>query len=172
MKKIVTIYISLLFFSFTLYSNDLDYKKVGLVLSGGGVKGFGHLGTLQLIDSLNIKIDYIVGSSIGAITAALYATGHSIEEINQIASIANWEELFGVTKNRNRLYYFQKQDADKFQLSFSLKKLKPIPPISLSNGQYSYEYLSDIFINYSDVSDYDNLIVPFRCNATNITHNR
>ena len=168
MKKIVTTIIATLLFNSFIIPNDLESKKIGLVLSGGGVKGFGHIGTLQLIDSLNIKIDYVVGSSIGAITAALYATGHSIDEINKIGSLTNWDEIFSTTRKRNQLYYFQKQDSDKFQLSFSLKNLKPIAPISLSNGQYSYEHLSDIFINYSNVASYDNLIIPFRCNATDI----
>ena len=168
MKKIVTILIYLILFTTFSYANSLQSKKVGLVLSGGGVKGFGHIGALHLLDSLNIKIDYIAGSSIGAITAALYATGHSIEEINQIALTTNWDEVFGVTRKRNQLYYFKKKDADKFQLSFSLKDLRPIPPISLSNGQYSYEHLSDIFINYSNAPNYDNLVIPFRFNATDL----
>ena len=104
MKKIVTTAIYLLVSLTFLYSNNLQSKKVGLVLSGGGVKGFGHIGTLHLLDSLNIKVDYISGSSIGAITAALYATGHSIEEINQIALTTNWDEIFGASRKRNQLY--------------------------------------------------------------------
>ena len=168
MKKIVTTAIYLLVSLTFSYSNNLESKKVGLVLSGGGVKGFGHIGTLHLLDSLNIKVDYISGSSIGAITAGLYATGHSVEEIDRIALTTNWDEIFGASRKRNQLYYFQKKDADKFQLSFSLKNLKPIPPMSLSNGQYSYEHLSNIFINYSNVPNYDNLVIPFRFNATDL----
>ncbi len=168
MKKIVTTIVTALFFLSVIAANDSKSKKIGLVLSGGGVKGFGHIGTLQLIDSLNIKVDFIVGSSIGAITAALYATGHSVEEIKKIASTTNWDEVFSSNRKRNHLYHFQKEDADKYQLSFSINDLKPIPPISLSSGQYSYEHLSDIFINYSNTPNYDDLIIPFRCNATDI----
>ena len=73
MKKIVTTIIISLFLSFTIKADDLGSKSIGLVLSGGGVKGFGHIGTLQLIDSLNINIDMIVGTSIGANIGALYS---------------------------------------------------------------------------------------------------
>ena len=89
MKKNVTRFLLLLFVITTLFS--VDKPKTGLVLSGGGIKGFGHLGTLHMIDSLNIPIDYVVGTSIGAISAALYATGHSAYEIDKIASETKWD---------------------------------------------------------------------------------
>ena len=104
MKKVVT---GILLFSCIIsicFTDNNKPKKTALVLSGGGVKGFGHLGTLHLIDSLNIPIDLIVGSSIGAISAALYATGHSPEEIDKIGARTNWSELFGQSPRRNGLY--------------------------------------------------------------------
>ena len=167
MKKIVTIslLITLIIGIPILSENN---PKIGLVLSGGGMKGFGHLGTLHILDSLNIPIDYVVGTSIGAISAALYATGHSVYEIDKIASETNWGEIFGQTRRRDQLYYFKKDDDGKFQLSFYLRGFTPTSPISLSSGQYSYEYLLDLFKNYPNVQNYDNLIIPFRCNATDI----
>ena len=166
MKKIVTILLLLLIISSTILPDQK--QKLGLVLSGGGIKGFGHLGTLYMIDSLNIPIDFVAGTSIGAISAALYATGHSAYEIDKIASETKWEEIFGQSRKRNELYYFQKQDNAKFQLNFSLHGFTPISPISLSNGQYSYEHLLDLFSEYVNVESYDNLVIPFRCNATDI----
>ena len=62
MKKIVTSITALLLIISLCFSNETKSKKIGLVLSGGGIKGFGHLGTLHLIDSLNIPIDFVVGS--------------------------------------------------------------------------------------------------------------
>ena len=93
---------------FCTINSAIDNQKIGLVLSGGGIKGFGHLGTLHMIDSLNIPIDYIVGSSVGAISAALYASGHSYEEINKIATETRWDEIFSQSRKRNQLKYFQK----------------------------------------------------------------
>ena len=165
MKKIVTKFLLLVIVSVLIPNNK---QKVGLVLSGGGIKGFGHLGTLYMIDSLNIPIDFISGTSIGAISAALYATGHSAYEIDKIASETEWEEIFGQTRKRDELYYFQKKDNSKFQLNFSLQGFTPTSPMSLSDGQYSYEHLLNLFSNYVIVKSYDDLIIPFRCNATDI----
>ena len=63
-------------FLFSLTPAD-DFPKIGLVLSGGGSKGFAHIATLKALDSLNIPIDYIAGTSFGAIAGAMYALGYS-----------------------------------------------------------------------------------------------
>lgn len=170
MKKNVTRFFTVLILIINLLfnQNNQSQKKIGLVLSGGGIKGFGHLGTLELIDSLNIPIDYVVGSSIGAISAALYASGCSASEIKKIAYKTNWDEIFSQNRKRNKLHFFQKQDVNKYQLSFALKGFKPTVPISLTSGQYAYEYLLDLFKGYETIEDYNQLVVPFRCNATDI----
>ena len=116
-KKIYLFIVSILILvslSFT-ESNNI---KTGLVLSGGGVKGLAHLGTLHLIDSLNIPIDYVAGRSIGCITGALYASGYSPDEIEYVCYNSKWDEIFTQNRHRNNLYYFQKKDVDNFQLSF------------------------------------------------------
>jgi len=162
MKKYITILIIGI-----LFSNNNEYK-IGLTLSGGGVKGLAHLGTLKMLDSLNIPIDYISGTSIGSITAALYASGHSYEEIRKICYTTKWNQIFTENRDRNHLYFFQKLDDDNFQLSFVLNKGKPVAPLALSSGQYSFEYLSELFNNYNNIKDYNELYIPFRCNATDI----
>ena len=106
MKKIVTSIISLLLIISFCFSNKNESKKIGLVLSGGGIKGFGHLGTLHLIDSLNIPIDFVVGSSIGAISGALYATAHSPEEIDKIGmSLIGIEYLGNLQEEMNYIIF-------------------------------------------------------------------
>ena len=67
-----------------------------------------------MIDSLNIPIDFVVGSSIGAISAALYATGHSPPEIDIIGSQTNWKEIFGQSRSRDELLYFRKRTTQNF----------------------------------------------------------
>src|SRR5690554_5364095 len=85
MKKIST-YIALLFITFcslqALAQNDRP--KVGLVLSGGGAKGYAHIGALKVIEEAGIKIDYIGGTSIGAIVGALYTSGYTADELEKI----------------------------------------------------------------------------------------
>ena len=76
------------FLLFTLIQAK-DYHKIGLVLSGGGSKGFAQIATLKALDSLNIPIDYIAGTSFGAIVGAMYALGYSGRQIEKILK-QNW----------------------------------------------------------------------------------
>ena len=77
------------------FSQDMDKDdlKVGLVLSGGGAKGLAHIGVLKVIDKLGIRVDYIAGTSMGAIIGSLYASGYSGNQIDSIFSAANFDDL-------------------------------------------------------------------------------
>src|SRR5690606_39440509 len=67
--------------------------KVGLVLSGGGAKGLAHIGALKMLDSAGVKVDYIGGTSMGAIIGALYASGYSGNELDSIFKSMNFNGL-------------------------------------------------------------------------------
>ena len=75
MTSVKSLIISLFCYAAIAYPNNSP--KIGLVLSGGGSKGFAHIATLKALDSLNIPIDYIAGTSFGAIAGAMYALGYS-----------------------------------------------------------------------------------------------
>ena len=85
MNKII--FLLLLLFSFTFseaQNNDTKKQKIGLVLSGGGAKGFAHIGALKIIDSLGVKVDYIAGTSMGAVIGSLYASGYTGKQLDSI----------------------------------------------------------------------------------------
>jgi len=83
------------FFSgFPQVAEQKEPVKVGLVLSGGGAKGLAHIGALKVIEEAGVSIDYIGGTSMGAIVGALYASGYSAAEL---------DSLFRNTRNKNRL---------------------------------------------------------------------
>ena len=75
--------------------NDKDKNdlKVALVLSGGGIKGYAHLGILRVLEKEDIKIDYIAGTSIGALVGTLYSIGYSIDEIKKVLDNLNIESF-------------------------------------------------------------------------------
>ena len=77
MRKIIIFLLLLLGISWAQQSNDL---KIGVALRGGGALGFAHIGSLSVIDSLGIPIDYIAGTSMGGLMAGLYAIGYSPKE--------------------------------------------------------------------------------------------
>ncbi|MCK5330880.1 MAG: patatin-like phospholipase family protein, partial [Candidatus Marinimicrobia bacterium] len=130
---IVLLFISILFAR--LLAGENERPKIGLVLSGGGARGLAHVGILSLIDSLNIPIDFVVGTSMGGIAGALYAIGYSGEEIEELAIRNDWLELFSDVPPRDMLPYLEKKDDGKFQLEFDMVNFRPVPPSGLIRGQ-------------------------------------
>src|SRR5690554_1439207 len=93
MKKILYIvFILITSFSFS-QKKQSDDLKVGLVLSGGGAKGLAHIGALKVIEESGVRIDYIGGTSMGAIIGALYASGYSAKQLDSIFKGTNFEKL-------------------------------------------------------------------------------
>ena len=161
-RKIIFIY-----FLFSIILPN-DRPKVALVLSGGGAKGIAQIPILEVIDSLKIPIDYVVGTSIGSINGALYSMGYSPDEILNIAYETKWENIFSNKKERKDLYYFQKNDLDQYQIKFTLKGIKPIAPIALTNGHASYMHLNGLTKNYEHIQSFNDFVIPFRCNAVDL----
>ena len=81
-----------IFLTSLLFSDGKD--KIALVLSGGGAKGMAQIPIIEMIGSLNIPIDYVVGTSIGSINGAMYALGYSSEEIKYYAYKTDWDFIF------------------------------------------------------------------------------
>jgi len=164
-----------LLLTFILF-NQAKSQSVALVLSGGGAKGFAHIGVLKALEENDIPIDYIVGNSMGALIGALYASGFSPEEIEDILinpDLYNFKR--GYTKNK--YYYFQnyESDASWITIPFAWGKqgLKARIPFSMYNIQDLDYLLMELFASSIAVADYnfDSLFVPFRCVATDIDSN-
>ena len=96
-------------------------KKVALVLSGGAAKGYAHIPVLEIIDSLDINIDMIVGTSIGANVGALYSVGYDSKDILNFALRTDWSSIFLERTNRTDMSYLHKKDESKYQIDFNLK---------------------------------------------------
>ena len=85
-------------------SHLIGQNKIGLCLSGGGVKGLAHIGVLKLIDSLGIKIDYITGTSMGGVIGALYACGYTGKQIDSLAKNLDWNSVLNQNVPLNEIY--------------------------------------------------------------------
>ncbi len=145
-----------------------ERPKVGLVLSGGAAMGFAHIGALQLIDSLNIPIDYVAGTSMGGLIGALYAIGYSGDEIERIALDMDWEHMFTDNPPRNQMPYFQKIDAGKYQLEFGIENWLPAPSSGLVKGQNIGLEITGLTYPYEHITNFDELPIPFRCTAVDL----
>lgn len=169
----------ILFFLFAFFSSLMvnsqvreDFKipknpKIGLSLSGGGAKGFAHVGVLKVLDSLGVKVDYISGTSMGAIVGGLYASGYSGKDIEKIMNETDFYNVLASQKSRKEASFFDKS-VDKYIISFPIQKKKITLPSSISSGQNTIYILKELFKNVAHIQDFSELPIPFLCVATNL----
>ena len=150
---------------------DKDFDKppkIGLVLSGGGALGFAHIPILKAIDSLEIPIDYITGTSMGGIASALYSIGYTGIELEHLVKNVDWEEILSDDPPRDFIPYFLKKDDGLYQLNFGLEGHRILPPSGLIRGQKISLFLSKLTYPFEKVENFDQLPIPFRCIAVDL----
>ena len=145
--------------------------KIGLSLSGGGAKGFTHVGVLKVLDSLGVKVDYISGTSMGAIVGGLYAAGYTGKDIERVVMDTDFYSLITDPKPRQETSFFSKS-VDKYLLTVPLRNGKVSLPSSISTGQRNVYLLKELLKNVSNIDDFSKLPIPFMCVATNIESGR
>jgi NTE family protein len=151
------------------FSQDtIKRPKIGLVLTGGGAKGFAHIGVLKVIEKAGVKIDYIGGTSMGAVVGGLYATGYNAEQIDSIFKITDFDELLKDYIPRTSKSFYEKKNDELYAISLPFKKFSLGVPIALSKGLYNYNLLTKLTRSVRDVHDFNKLPIPFLCIATNI----
>lgn len=160
---------------------DTYAQKVGLVLSGGGAKGCAHVGVIRALEEEGIPIDYVAGTSMGAIVSSLYAMGYSPD---QMASLIMSEKFMrwqnGNIDERN-LFFFKRDDPTPDFISFKVNMRDStnsganflIPTSVLPPDQLNIAFM-DLFskANAACGGDFDSLFVPFRCVASDVAHKR
>lgn len=142
--------------------------KIGLVLSGGGAKGMAHIGALKVIDEAGIKIDYIGGTSMGAIVGGLYASGYSARELDSIFRRANFQELIQDYFPRSSKTFYEKADSERYALTLPFNNFRISFPKGISSGQNIYDELVRLMYHVRGVEDFNKLPIPFFCVATDV----
>ena len=166
MKKIALLL--LVFASLTVFSQEQKKPKIGLVLSGGGAKGFAHIGVLKVLEEAGVKIDYIGGTSMGAVIGGLYASGYNASQIDSIFQATNFNELLNDFIPRSSKNFYEKRNDELYALVLPFNKMKIGIPEALSKGMYNYNLLSRITRNVRHIKDFNKLPIPFLCIGTNI----
>ncbi len=145
-----------------------DNPKVGLVLSGGGAKGYAHIGALRVIEEAGVKIDYIGGTSMGAIVGGLYAAGYSADQLEQLLrSVDIMQELQDAVEREDRTIY-EKVYNEKYLLSISMQDFSIQLPTALSDGQRVHDLFANWTADVGHIRDFDKLPIPFLAVATDI----
>jgi len=154
-------------------------QSVGLVLSGGGAKGIAHIGVIQALEDHDIPIDFVAGTSMGAIVGGLYSVGYTPAEMLSLIlseGFANWSTG---QIDPNLTYYFLSQPQTP---AFARLNININPSDSTASGGLMPSSLisplpmnfafMDLFAAYTAQcgGDFDNLFVPFRCVCSDVTH--
>lgn len=142
--------------------------KVGLVLSGGGAKGLAHIGALKVIEGTGVQIDYIGGTSMGAIVGALYASGYSAKALDSIFKVTDFSELIQDNVPRSAKTFYRKEDSERYALSLPFTNFSVSFPEAISGGQNIYNELVRLLFHVKDIQDFKKLPIPFLCMATDV----
>jgi NTE family protein len=167
----LTTVLSIFFFLYSQknFSQDTIKKpKIGLVLSGGGAKGFAHIGVLKVLEYAGVKIDYIGGTSMGAVVGGLYASGYNATQIDSIFRTINFDNLLQDFTPRNSKNFYEKRNDELYAFVLPFNKFKIGIPEALSKGMYNYNLLSSFTKSVRHVRDFNQLKIPFLCIATDI----
>jgi NTE family protein len=145
--------------------------RIGLALGGGGALGFAHIGVLKVLEEMQIPVDFIAGTSMGAIIAGLYASGMSPEEMQHALSSINWWEILKDETPRRELNFRRKRDDERyigFQMGIKPSGIKL--PAASSAGQKLTNLLQTLTMSTTHIEDFNGLNIPYRAVATDITN--
>jgi NTE family protein len=157
------------------YSEDVidtinSRPRIGLVLSGGGARGFAHIGVLKALEENRIPVDVIVGTSMGSIVGGLYAAGVSPDELEYLVNNTDWDAALSPSPRRDLLSYQRKSDDRQYLLGFEMgikdSKVR-LPQGLISGNKLSFMLRSEV-LRAADVNHFDELAIPFRAVTTNI----
>jgi NTE family protein len=144
-------------------------QRIGLALSGGGALGLAEIGILQWMEENHIPVDRIAGTSMGAIIAAMYATGMSPAEIQEFAEKIDWDQAFLPETTYTQLSFRRKQDRRDFLVDAPLGLKHGLEgPNGLNSGQGVGLLLDRIAFPEFGIASFDDLPIPFRCVATDM----
>jgi NTE family protein len=152
-------------------------QRVGLVLSGGGAAGFAHIGVLKALEERNIPIDYISGTSAGALVGAMYACGLSIQQIEAIAISDEFMRMANGEVERKYKFHLRREDENASMVNLSFSKdsvfFKSLPTNLVTPALFDFDMLR-VFgvIGASRFQNFDSLFVPYRWGASDIKNKK
>ncbi len=168
--KLHNIILTIALLAISQFSLLAQKPKVGLVLSGGGAKGFAHIGVLKVLEEEGLPISIIVGNSIGSIIGGVAATGYTAQEIEDMAKAQNWNELlFDYVPREYKDKNFNVPEQDHLlEFPFNADNIEPTLPVGIASGHNVLNLFCKLMVNVPDTIDFNMLPIPFACTATNL----
>jgi NTE family protein len=166
---------SILFFGFFLTANAQDRSpsdsapKIGLALSGGGAKGFAHIGVLKVLEEAGLQIDVLSGASMGSIVGGLYAIGYTPAQLEELAINHRWKKILNGRPLRQHHSIFNKPYASQTLLRTPFKNGGIGLPRGVVKGHEISMLLNNLTQPYHHISDFSRLPIPFAAVATDLS---
>ena len=144
--------------------------RIGLVLSGGGARGFAHIGVLKVLHELNVPVDAITATSMGSIIGGSYASGRTPAYLEKLVDETDWDTMFAARPPRADLPFRRKEDDYKnlFSFEFGLSRDGPSLPRGIVSTQNLFLMLQSIGAPVDNITDLARLPIPFAAVATNL----
>ncbi|WP_415860556.1 patatin-like phospholipase family protein [Vibrio metschnikovii] len=152
--------------------DDINHPRpiIALVLAGGGAKGAAHMGVLKALEEMKIPVDIVLGTSMGAYVAGLYATGMDAEEIESVIYSVKWQSGYRDRVSRSQRRVRDKEYEDRYQLTtdlgFGWDGIRA--PRGVVQGQSMLRILRETSGNLAKLDSFDDLVIPYRAVATDI----
>ena len=156
-------------------STPADGQKIGLVLSGGGAKGMAHIGVIRALEENGIPIDYIAGTSMGAVIGSLYAMGYSPDEMENLIRSDEFRNWYMGSKEMEYQFYFKQNPptpgiiSAQIAIKDSMTVIRPMVNSVVDPLQMNLAFV-DVFSGASAAcgNNFNDLMVPFRAVASDV----
>lgn len=142
--------------------------KVAFVLSGGGARGFAHVGVLKVLEEEGFKPDIITGTSMGSVIGGLYAIGYRTDTLEKIVKSTDWNDIVYDRVLRSTLNAIERERYDRYFAKFNFEGTKFIAYSGLVKGTKVQNLLTRLCLPAAGITDFGKLPVPFACIATDI----
>src|SRR5881397_239711 len=147
-----------------------DRPKIGLALGGGGARGAAHVGVIRVLEQMHVPIDYIAGTSMGAVVGGLYASGLTTDQMERALTQMDWNDALSDRTTYRELSYRRKEDENRYLTAFEagLRHGRLTLPTGLRSAQKLRFFLQSYLVPVASVHDFSKLPIPFKAVAADI----
>ena len=165
-RKIIYVIFLFVLIGKTVFTQE--YKRIGLVLSGGTARGLAHVGILKVLEEEKVPVEYVTGTSMGSIIGGLYSVGYTPDEIEKIASEMDWLALFNDSIERKGKGISRNLIEDRNTMVLPMENFIPKIPSGAVGGKSASEKLNELFFGVAEVNDFKKFPKKFALVATDL----
>jgi len=152
----------------TSFAQSKERPRIGVALSGGGAKGLAHIGILKAIDSAGLEVDYLTGTSMGAIVGALYSIGYPAAELEKMARTVDWNEMLTNQSSLRGIVMEEKPEYSRYAVELPWVNNGFRLPSGVVEGEELWLKFAELFFPVYNIKDFSKFSIPFKCVSADI----